>query len=799
MKKVLLNSDWYFKYKTIGSKASDRPVQNINLPHDAMIGLDCLEDGDRKKGFYPNVHLLYSKEIYVQSEWKGEYIALQFDGIYNNSRVYVNGVYVGGNRYGYDRFIIEIHAFLKYGDTNLITVEADTSYDSRWYTGAGIYRNVYLLRGGKIHFCPGKIRFSTRYADEEEAVLETELHICNEDMLIHTVEVVIELQDREGNVAAVSRREVTLKQRDSTRVSWRIYVDNPKLWSLDDPNMYKCTLKLLKDTALIEEEQTETGIRIITISRKNGFCVNGKNVRMYGGCIHHDNGILGSATFKEAEHRKIRMLKNVGYNAVRFSHNPMSEELMTACDRYGMLVMAELTDIWNYRKSEEDFSEYFETNWRKSAEALVDMCFNHPSVVMYSVGNEIRELGRTDGKVLCRDLANTFRLLDSTRFITAGINSMLTTKPGPSTIPEEKKEVDINTVIFDLMDKINEMQCAESVVESTKETSGILDVVGYNYAEDKQLLDMGSFTDWICVGSETFPKDIAKNWKLVEKYPSILGDFSWTSWDYLGEPGLGRNRGIINQSGDIYEIYPYKTANCGDFDITGYRRPQSYYRECIIGHRASPYLAVYNMDHDAEKAIKTPWSWPDVVSSWSWRGHEGEKALVEVYGIGEEAELIINGKSVGRKAVRKETKGKFLAGVTLFETIYQPGYIEAILYTEGKETGKYRVDTASDELELRVCEEEGGERGDIRFFEVCLTDREGILKTDCDRKVTVSVEGEGVLQGFGSALMTSIENFTRGEYTTFYGRAQLAVRSVGKGKIIVRARADGAEILEKEF
>ena len=599
--------------------------------------------------------------------------------------------------------------------------------------------------------------------------------------------------------SSASAVEDSLKDRETTCASWRIYVDDPKLWSPDHPHMYRCTVKLLEGGKTVEEEQTETGIRMISVSRKKGFCVNGEIVRMYGGCIHHDNGILGSAAFKEAEYRKIRMLREAGYNAVRCSHNPMSEDLMSACDRYGMLVMAELTDMWNYRKSENDFSENFETDWKKSAEALVDVCFNHPSVVMYSIGNEIRELGRPDGKAVCRELARVFRKLDPARFITAGINSMLTVKPGPSAIPEEKEEVDINTVIFDLMDKINEMQCAEPVVESTKETSGILDIVGYNYAEDKQLLDMNTFTDWICVGSETFPKDIAKNWGLVKKYPSILGDFSWASWDYLGEPGLGRNRGTVNRSGDIYEVFPYKTANCGDFDITGYRRPQSYYRECIIGHRKTPYLAVYNMEHDAKKAIKTPWSWPDVVSSWSWKGHEGEKALVEVYGIGDEAELIVNGKSVGRKAVRKVTEGRSLAGVTVFETIYQPGYIEAVLYTAGEKTGVYRIDTASDELELRICEEERTDCGDIRFFEVSLTDRNGILRTDCDRKLTVSVEGEGVLQGFGSALMTSTEKFTLGEYTSFYGRAQLAVRPVGKGKITVKVVADGTETLEKEF
>lgn len=799
MERILLNSDWYFRYKMIGAKAVNISAQKINLPHDAVIGLDCSEDGDRKKGFYPNVRMLYSKELYADPQWKGEYIALRFDGVYKNAKVFVNGSYAGGNRCGYDCFIIEIHALLKYGEKNLITVEADSAYDSRWYSGAGIYRNVYLLRGGNIHFCPGKVRLCTKEADEEEAVLETQLDIRNEDMLTHTVEAVIELRDKEGSLASVSRRTVTLKERDTTRASWRIYVDSPKLWSTEEPNLYTCTVKLMEGEETVDEEKVSTGIRTISLSRKKGFCVNGKNVRMYGGCIHHDNGILGSAAFKEAEYRKIRKMKEAGYNAIRCSHNPMSEELMAACDKYGVLVMAELTDMWYYRKSEDDFSGTFDADWKKSAEALVDVCFNHPCVVMYSVGNEIKEAGRTNGWMTCRKLVNAFRSLDGTRYITAGINGMLTVTPGSSAIPEKKAQTEINTLIFDLMEKINEMQCRDIVVEATKETGGILDIVGYNYAEDKQLLDMEKFTDWICVGSETFPKDIAKNWGLVKKYPNILGDFSWTSWDYLGEPGIGRNRGNVNKAGDIYEVFPYKMANCGDFDITGYRRPQSFYRECVVGHRTDPYLAVRNMEHNAAGAIKTPWSWTDAVSSWSFKGHEGETAQVEVYGIGDEAELIVNGQSIGRKAIRQVTEGKLLAGVTVFDTVYEPGYVEAVLYRAGKEAGRYRVDTAADELEIRICEEQNNEWGDIRFFTVSLTDKNGALKTDCDRQIKVSVDGAGVLQGFGSALTTSTENFVLGEYTTFYGRAQLAVRPCGEGEIKVKAEACGAQPVEIKF
>lgn len=799
MKKTLFNEDWYFKYNTIGSKPADISPQKINLPHDAVISLDCSEDGDRKKGFYPNVFVLYSKELYVEPEWKGEYIALQFDGVYQNSKVFVNGVYAGGNRCGYDRFFVEIHALLKYGAKNLISVEADTSCDSRWYSGAGIYRNVYLLRSGKIHFCPGKIKINTEHADGEEAALTARMEIKNEDILPCTVNAEIEFRDENGDIACVSRRKVTLKEQAVTCANWKIYMDAPKLWDPDNPHMYECTVKLLDGDKTVDEEQFRTGIRTLSLGKRKGFCINGTNVRLYGGCIHHDNGIIGSAAFKGAEYRKIRMLREAGYNAIRCSHNPMSEELMDACDKYGMLVMAELTDMWNYRKSNNDFSRTFADDWEKSAEMLVDVCFNHPSVVMYSVGNEIKELGRADGKWISRMLANRFRKLDSTRYVTAGINAMLTVSPGASAIPEEKKSTDINTVIFEMMDKINDMQCADAVVAATEEAGGNIDIVGYNYAEDKQLLDMEKYTDWICVGSETFPRNIAKNWEMVEKYPNILGDFSWTSWDYLGEPGIGRNRGTVNKSGDIYEVFPYKLSNCGDFDITGYRRPQSFYRECVVGHRTKPFLAVKNMDHDAENALKTPWSWPDVVSSWSWKGHEGEAVSVEVYGMGDEVELIVNGKSVGRKSVRKKSEGKLLAGVTVFDTVYEPGYVEAVLYRDGKEAGRHRVNTAEDELEIRICEEQGNEWQDIRFFEIKLTDKSGELKTDCDRKIKVTVEGDGKLQGFGSAFPYSTENFTDGEYTTFYGKALLAVRPSGSGKIKVTAETSGADIVSKEF
>lgn len=802
MGKKLFNDGWSFMYQTVEGSDQVFPSGEITLPHDAMIDRERYAGQEKgtAKGYFPNMKLLYAKNFFAKEELRGRYVSLQFDGVYRNARVFVNGNYAGGCHNGYERFYVDLYPFLQYGAENEVVVEASSGNDSRWYSGAGIYRNVYLLTSDMLRFAHGGVKLRTKEADDSMAVMEAKLHLINGGFLPETVETVIELLDADGNRAAIDRRRVSVYGNDEAELSARIYIENPKLWDTDSPNLYTCKAAIVKGETVLDEETFSVGIRTLTLDPVRGLCINGKQLKLYGGCVHHDHGMVGSAVFTAAEDRKVRLLKEAGYNALRFSHNPMSEELMAACDRYGMVVMDELSDVWNRSKTPEDHGITFAGDWKQSVASMVDCSYNHPCVIMHSVGNEIKELGDLAGKRMGRELAAEFRRLDSSRYVTCGINSVVCMLPAPTVSDPTKADAqEINAVMAKRVNRMGEIQCQEPVIEKIREFSEVLDIVGYNYAEDKQLIDLVRFTNRICVGSETFPKAIAKNWKLMQDNPAVIGDFSWTAWDYLGEAGIGKNGLQGQQSMGIYEGYPYKLANCGDIDITGTRRTQSYYRECVVGRRKAPYIAVINPRWYGQQTEMTPWSWSDSVSSWSWDGYEGKPVQVEVYGVGDEAELIVNGVSLGRKKVPRTSEDGGSAYSTVFDTVYQPGRIEAVLYQAGQETGRYALETASGVLRLLVedqNEEAASGSKDLLYFMVSLTDEAGILKPVCDREVKVSVSGAGVLQGFGSAAPLSTECFTSGTFTTYYGKAALAVRPVGEGEIRIQVQAEGCDTVE---
>lgn len=803
MGRKVFNEDWRFVYQSVEGSDKGYPPEKVTLPHDVSVSLARYADqpNGSAKGYFPNVKLMYAKKFYVGQEMQGKYMCLQFDGVYRNARVMVNGNYVARCNNGYERFYVELYPYLNYGAENEVVVEAGSGDDSRWYSGAGIYRNVYLITAGAVHFVHGGIKISTKETDTQMAVLEARLHLLNEGFLPETVETRVEIADEGGTVVAVDRRRISVLGKEEASLTSRIYISNPRLWDVDSPNLYTCRAYIVRNEDVLDEEEFQTGIRTISLDPVRGLRINGNRLKLYGGCVHHDNGIVGSAVFAAAEDRKVRLLKEAGYNALRFSHNPMSEELMAACDKYGMVVMEELSDVWNRQKTPEDHSMTFESDWRKSLASMVDKAYNHPSVIMYSIGNEISELGTLSGKKMGRELAAELRRMDDSRYVTCGINSMVCLMAA-ATVPDasEINMQEINEMMTQMMSQMGAIQCMDQAVESIREFSEVLDIVGYNYAEDKQLIDLARFTNRICVGSETFPKAIAKNWKLMQENPAIIGDFSWTAWDYLGEAAIGKN-GLSSQRAEgFYGKYPYKLANCGDIDIAGNRRPQSYYRECVVGKRQAPYIAVVNPDCYGEKVQVTPWSWSDSVSSWSWNGFEGKPVLVEVYGVGDEVELLVNGNSLGKKNVPQVSEGEINAYSTVFDAIYQPGEIEAILYREGKEAGRYKLTTASDTLRLAVEDQNdglGAEDRDLLYFGICLTDENGMLKSDCDREIQVTVEGAGVLQGFGSADPLNEAGFSEGRYATYYGKSVLAVRPVGSGKIRIRIQAEGCEPVER--
>jgi len=460
--------------------------------------------------------------------------------------------------------------------------------------------------------------------------------------------------------------------------------------------------------------------------------------------------------------------------------------------------------MWTQPKSEHDYALRFPDWWEADVEAMVRKDFNHPSVILYSIGNEIPEAGTPTGARVGRAVAERIRSLDATRFITEGISGLLA--GGPALYAElsaslrdggddTDEETGVNTAMTNLADRLSQLMLAPVIAENSSETASYLDVAGYNYMEVRFGIDAGLFPHRVIVGSETHPAAIDTGWAAVLEHPHVIGDFTWTGWDYLGEVGIGRTvytrpdqtPGPPSFLGE----YPWLTAWCGDIDITGHRRPQSYYREIVFGLRADPYLAVRRPEHHGEAGSGTPWSWSDAVSSWSWSGHEGAPVTVEVYADADEVELVLNGRSAGRRPSGKAHRYK-----AEFETVYEPGLLEAVAWRAGAEVGRTALRSASGPVRLDARSDRSviaAHPGDLAFVTLNLVDAAGVLDSSARRRIGVAVKGPGVLQALGSANPASEEGFTGTTCTTFDGRALAVIRPTGAGRILVLAMAEGCE------
>ena len=386
-------------------------------------------------------------------------------------------------------------------------------------------------------------------------------------------------------------------------------------------------------------QKNHFGIRRLQFDTKYGFRLNGKEIKIRGGCFHHDNGVIGACAFDRAEERKVELHKAAGFNALRSAHNPTSRALLDACDRLGMLVMDECFDMWNVGKTEHDYSIDFEEWWARDLKAMINKDFNHPSVILYSIGNEIVEReGSSDGYTWARKLANFVRSIDPTRPVTSAICYVM----GP-------RGYNLNDMIKDAMkvmadQTVNQEASAEygltdsalnPYFDLTEEYAAALDIMGCNYLHKRWAQDVEHFMNRILCGTDSCPQDAADLWRLVKKHPSILGDFTWTSMDYIGEVGIGQIDFDEQASASFMGSWPWILAYCGDIDLIGTRRPQSYYREIVWGLRKDPYIAVSRPEHNGKKPKVSPWSWTDVIESWSFPGFEETPVQVEVYADGE--------------------------------------------------------------------------------------------------------------------------------------------------------------------
>lgn len=796
MTRSLFNHGWTVRPKTsifaqLGGQGE--AAVPVTLPHDALITQERTPDGLGKSAYFPrSAAFEYSKEFEVPAEWAQKRVALELEGAYRDAVVFLNGDYVGQRPYGYTAFVVSLDDHLRYGETNTIRVEVRAHDDSRWYTGAGITRGATLLLDELVHTSPFGVRVTTPDVDAERAAVEVCVEVVNASTRLRTVIVDLDVVDADGMVVASGAAPVTLRAGGEELARIRTYVPEPALWSVDSPALYSARVCLRDGDATLEERTERFGIRTIRIDPQHGLRINGETVKLRGACIHHDNGPLGAAAFPAAEERRIELLKAAGFNAIRSAHNPMSRAMLDACDRLGMLVMDEAFDIWSESKSSFDYSLRFADWWERDIESMVAQDFNHPSVIFYSIGNEIPETGSPLGSQLGRRIAEKVRALDSTRLITNGVNGFVSTIADVMAMMRERggggAAGGVNDAMGSAGDMMNRVTASPLVTAKTAESFSVLDVAGLNYGDGRYELDRDLFPNRVIVGTETFPGHIDVLWDLVTRNDHVIGDFTWTGWDYLGEVGIGRVR-YADEAPEFEAPFPWRTAWCGDIDITGHRRTVSYYRETVFGLRSEPYIAVHRPETHGRRAATGGWAWTDSVSSWTWAAEARAPIVVDVYSDAEEVELVVNGESVGRSAVGGER-----AFQARFDIAYRRGEIVAVAYTGGVEVARTALTTASGDPALVVAAERrelGAEAGDLAYLPIELRDERGILITDADTVVTVEVEGAGVLQALGSGRPDTTEPFDGRSCTTFDGRALAIVRPTGAGEITVTVGAEG--------
>jgi beta-galactosidase len=812
MFRVSFNDGWEFRSKVSSFAELGRaslPYRPVTLPHDAMLGLERIapdgagnRDGRAVPGggasaYFPGGAFEYRKVFSVPEDHRGGRILVEFEGVYRDAMVYVNGDYAGQRPYGYSLFRVDAGRFLRFGQDNEIRVEARAHQDSRWYTGAGIYRDTWLLTGGPVRIGPDGVRVATPDIDAERAVVEVATRVENDSIAIRTVSIVTEILDSAGTVVAADTSQLSVLPGEPATARRRLYLRAPRLWSTESPALYTAHVTLTDTDGEADTETVTFGVRSLRLDPERGLRINGETVKLRGACVHHDNGVLGAATFARAEERRVQLLMDAGFNAIRMSHHPMSKAMLDACDRLGVLVMDEAFDMWTSAKTDFDYSLHFPQWWERDLEAMVSKDVNHPSVILYSIGNEIPETGSPAGAAWARKLAEKVRSLDGTRYVTNAINGMLAVLDDLAAMRSQPREnAGINTLMADPADMMNAISSSDLVTRRTAESFSVLDVAGINYAEARYGLDQGLFPNRIIVGSETFPTRIDGNWRLVKQYGNVIGDFTWTGWDYLGEVGIGRPQ-FATEGGprpDFTAPYPWLLAGCGDIDITGHRRPASYYREIVFGLRGQPYLAVQRPEHHGMTFTGTPWAWSDSISSWTWPGSEGAPITVEVYSDADEVELLINGRALGRRPAGESHRYR-----AEFEAVYEPGELVAIGYVDGAETGRYVLRSAAGPVLLhaeadRPVISAGG--SDLAYVTLTLTDPDGTCYTRADRPVSVEVAGQGVLLGLGSAAPSTEERFDATERRTYDGRALAVLRPNGRGKIRLLASAPDCAPIE---
>lgn len=772
MKTIKWNDNWKFwedkdAFSLVWSVPED--AETIELPHDAMLQNVAYAESPNGggTGYRDGGNYVYYKELFAPSEWVDRAVTLKFEGVYQEAKVYVNSQLAASCACGYSTFYVPLNDFLRFGETNAVRVLVRTGDmpNSRWYSGSGIYRDVYLMMGGLCHIGETGPRVSTAEL-KEDALLLVEMPLCNRSHRTVSLTLRTEILDDLGAVVAEDQVPVFLPGGHSESLSQRIPVPAPRLWSAETPELYTVKTTLLCDGSLVDQVEDRFGIRALSLDPKHGLQVNGTPVKLRGACIHHDSGLLGAATYEDAEYRRVRLLKEAGFNAIRCAHNPAAPALLRACDELGMYVMEEAFDMWTRAKSDHDYSRHFCSDWKKDIRAMAEKVFNHPSVILYSLGNEIPEIATEHGAALQREMYRFLRSIDHTRYILSSVNGVFASGDQIGAImadvlkAEGSTEGNVNNFMQAMDTHLDAIATHPLVSGNLEKAAAGMDLIGYNYMTARYEPDARDYPNRVIVGSETYPPEIARNWEIITRQRNVIGDFTWTGWDYIGEAGVGIPAYTFGEGG-FGAQFPCQLAYVGDLDITGVRRPQSYYREIVFGLRKKPYIAVQDPERYGQELIKTPWVLSDSLSSWTYPGREGQSVVVEVYTPGDWVTLSVNGKQVGAASPAD--------CMARFEINYEPGAMEAVAWQGETVLGRMTLTTArSGERKLQMKAEMGAE---LIYIPITLTDASGTTVPDETKTLRCTVSGDAVLLGFGSGDPKPKYNYTGSITETWQGQA----------------------------
>ena len=781
MKKYDFNTGW-----TVRALKPDAKPVAVTLPHDAMRTEARVNTslGEGNIGWFEGGDYEYRKRFSPDEAWKGKKLLLEFESVYHNAEVYLNEQKIAERPYGYTNFYAELNAALTDGENELRVIAHNADQpNSRWYSGTGIFRPVWLWAGAEKHIPVNGVRIDTL------SIAPAKIRVRVETSVPGAAQVDI-LDEGKTVAQAVGEKEFELT------------IPNARLWNVDTPHLYICRVRFGED--VVEER---FGIRTLTWTPDKGIAINGQRTVIRGACIHHDNGVLGACTYPEAEERRVRILKEAGYNAVRSAHNPCAKYLLDACDKLGMLMMDEYVDCWYMHKTQHDYAAYVADWWKRDMKDMVEKDYNHPCVIMYSTGNEVAETAQEKGVALQREFTEYLHTLDSTRPVTCGINIFFNflSSAGFGVYSDEKaaqqaeaakkaardasaqkpKKKPVGSEFYNVLAArigCDFMKFGASLPPcdwKTRDAFAAMDVAGYNYGNWRYKKDARKYPNRLILGSETLIGDAYDFWEIAKNVPQVVGDFVWAGWDYIGECGDGGP-----------EFADYKTDAPEDrirggtcrIDVTGKKTPEADYTRVAFEIEQGPRLAVYPV-YEKEKPNITGWQLTRAMRSWTYPGCEGREASVEVYARAAAVEIFVNGKSVGKKRVKKARAN--------FRVPYHDGEITAVAYDRaGRETGRDTLRTAGKETELRLEPEKAVcKPGEMVYFRIRYTDAKGEVKPMEKHRVRFAAEnGQVIGAANGSTYFQG--NYAHSEVPTYFGEAQ-AVAQAGKDGILRVTASDG--------